>query len=105
MALTITNVKSGVMGDMKYRIVTVDFDSSYPTGGEVLTAGDLQLVSVMKVDAQLTSGYGFQYDHANEKLLAYYGDNNNASDGPLIQVPNTTDLSAITGVRLFVLGV
>lgn len=29
------------------------------------------------------------------KLVAYMGDNNNASDGPLIQVADTTDLSSI----------
>lgn len=104
MVLTITNVKKGIAGDLKYSILTVDFDASYPTGGEPLTAADLGMTVAHRVEAQSTSGYVFEYDHANAKLLAYYVDNNGASDSAMIQVPNTTDLATLTGVRVIVWG-
>jgi hypothetical protein len=42
-------------------------------------------------------GYVYGFDQATQKLFVYYGDNNNASDGPLIAVPDG-DLSAATAV-------
>ena len=47
MALSITtssngvDYPSGVIGDLKYKVIEITFDSSYPTGGESLTASDI----------------------------------------------------------------
>lgn len=109
MALTIANTTTGLyaqaVGDEYETYKTVAFDSSYPTGGEPLTAADLGFsVAPRDVRIEPKGGYVFEYDRTNSKVLAYYGDNNNASDGPLIEVPNTTDLSAITGVKVIARG-
>ncbi len=106
MALTVTTNLHQVWGTRRVKLITLAFDSSYPTGGEALPAGNLKfgLQKVDFVNITNSSGYSFQYDYTNDKILAYYGDNNNASDGAQIQVPDTTDLSALNNVRVFVVG-
>jgi hypothetical protein len=109
MALTVANTETGVYarakGDEYETRKTIAFDSSYPTGGEPLTKGDLGFSAAPTVvEIEPKSGYVFEYDFTNEKILAYYGDNNNASDGPLIEVPNATNLATITGVKIRAVG-
>lgn len=106
MAATVTSVtgRAESIGSKRFVIVDIALDASYPTGGESITAGTFGLATVDFVLCEPSAGYTFEYDHANSKLLAYYSDNNNASDGPAIQVPNTTDLSALTSIRAFVIG-
>lgn len=80
---------------------TFAFDSSYPTGGEALAAADIVNQfpgGVEQITIENAGGYIFKWDRANAKILAYFGDNDNASDGPLIEIANTTDLSALTAV-------
>lgn len=101
MALTLTGVTPFNKGSKRAVTLTIAFDSSYPTGGESLSLADMGFVSSVDiVQVEPTLGYVFTYDYTNKKLIAYYGDNNNASDGALIEVPNTTDLSAVVGVKL-----
>lgn len=104
MALTIAFDKQGRMDRDSVRIGTIAFDSSYAVGGESLTASDLNLRGVSFLLVAPKNGYVFEYDYANRKLKAYYGDNNNASDGPLIEVPNTTNLSTVTGAKFLAFG-
>lgn len=105
MALTWTNpageLPRRVVGD-EYEIQKiVAFDSSYPTGGEAFTVADLGFKVLPRwIEIETSAGYIFKIDRTNLKVIAYMGDNNNASDGPLIEVANTTDLSAVTGVRV-----
>lgn len=75
-------------------------DNAYPTGGTALTAAlvaaigaSRNILAVLPVDC---GGYVPVFDAATGKLKFLYGDNNNAADGPAIEVPNTTDLSAVT---------
>lgn len=87
---------------------TIAMDSSYPTGGEALdpsanTRFDFLLAKGGGAAAS-GLGYQFEWDAANQKLVATYGDNNNASDGPLIEVPNATDLSAQTAIPFIAIG-
>jgi len=104
MALTITNkINLGITG-RKLTIMTLAFDSSYPTGGESLTNDDLRIGRVDFVDAPSVSGYVFQYDYTNEKLMAYYADYDAGADGALIEVANEADLSGVTGVRILAIG-
>jgi hypothetical protein len=108
MALSLTVNLHQVWGSRRVKLVTLAFDSSYPTGGEALPTGTTTAkFGLSKVDFVIiptSAGYTFAYDYTNDKILAYYGDNNNAADGPAIEVPNTTDLSALTSVRAFVVG-
>jgi hypothetical protein len=49
-----------------------------------------------------SSGKG--HTSSTNKILGYYGDNNNANDGPAIAVPDATDLSAVTALEVVVYG-
>lgn len=104
MALSISTVRRTVIGNMRMIIATVDFDSSYPTGGESLTPTDLGLNNIEFIMAEPNSGYVFQYDHTSQKLKAYYGNYDQSSDGALTEVANTTNLSSVTGVRVIAIG-
>lgn len=76
MALAITSViKPQQIGDRYMAVVKVDFDSSYPVGGESLLRSDLGFLSAaddeFHVTTDPTKGYIFRYDHTNQKLMAY----------------------------------
>lgn len=109
MAVTVTTVKKSVFGDMRVRIVDITMDSSYATGGETLSAGDVGLKNVVYADVkQKTVGTTirqFQYDIANGKILAFQ-DKDPASaggaDAPFPEVANATNLSTITVRGLFI---
>ena len=74
---------------------TLTFDDEYPTGGEAITAANVGLNrAIDRIIIESAAGYVFKYDKANKKVLAYYADYSESSDGVLIQVPNATDLSA-----------
>lgn len=91
------------VGDMRAVIADVAFDSSYPTGGESLTAAMLGLSAIEFVIAEPAAGYTFEYDHANSKLLARWVDTT-VDGAPQAQVADTTNLSAVTGVRIIAFG-
>jgi len=71
MPLTNTIQDRTVFGNK--RLVTLDtaFDSSYPRGGESLTAADLGLDSIDMVMVAPVDGYTFEYDYTNSLLKAY----------------------------------
>lgn len=103
MAVTVRILHDIAIGDTEHLYVgEVDLDSSYPTGGEAVDVTGNQSFEVLV--AQSKAGYVFSWDRANQKLLAYHGDNDNVADGPLVQVPDTTNLSAVTGIQFFAVG-
>lgn len=154
MAVTVTINKREAVGRARYRSGTIDFDASYPTGGESLSAADLGLGSVDLCLLAPASGLMFEYDHTNSKVKALYPTGGAAAPAtrvapvaaaptasganavvpagatavtstaaqptltitqPTITAPaltagiglevgNTTDLSAVTGVRFVVWG-
>jgi hypothetical protein len=104
MALVVTMKKMLKASNIKINTIDVAFDNSYPTGGETLTPQQMGLSNVEAVIPLNTKGYMMEYDAANKKLMAYYGDNNNANDGPMVEVADTTDLSAITAAKLICIG-
>lgn len=80
-------------------IIDIVGDSAYPTGGSAFDAKykalkhqTRMILGVIGIDAK---GYTPAYDSATGKLKFYYV-NADAADGPQIEVPNATDLSAIT---------
>lgn len=73
---------------IRMRIVKITADTDYPTGGWPVTAANVQLTAIYQVFPMATvAGYVLEWDATNSKLIAYWGDNNNASDGPLIEIP------------------
>lgn len=100
MALTISANPPELVGRERVVRATITFDSSYPTGGEAFTAAQLGLTSLKNVYASAglgstTTGYvpAWNRSVSSPLLLVLMGDNNDASDGPLIEVANATDLS------------
>jgi len=95
MALTVT---AGTKYGEQVRfhvVVSVAFDSSYPTGGEALDYATYIPAGAVLLGAYCLSDgtYRFEYDATNKKLVAITW-----NDGA--QVPNTTDLSALTAVQV-----
>jgi len=97
MALTLTTPSGAtegatIGGASKFTIKRIQFDSSYASGGESLTAGNLGMTAVHIVIADgEDSGYVPQYDYTNEKLAVYEA---GADAAALDEVASTTDLSA-----------
>lgn len=103
MALTVTDVKLGVSGNKFTRTLKVAFDSSYPTGGESLTKADMQFpdgVTVDQVQLSGLGGYTASYDYTNQKIIVYNTDRASAAAQAGQEVANTTNLSALTDVRI-----
>ena len=75
MALTVAlktpNALPAVAGNIYLAAGTILFDSSYPTGGEALTATDLKFpghVTIHSLICHQAGGFAFEYDHTNGKL-------------------------------------
>ena len=106
MALTnIEFVLRTMVADRYVNIVEFDFDNNYPPDGEALTDANLGLNDdnlIVLCFPRL--GYVPEYDHAAQKIKVFYGDNNNASDGPAVEVADTTNLSTLTNVRVIAIG-
>lgn len=93
--MSVTNTRTGlpkVPGAERFTVTTVAFDSSYPTGGEPLTASDLGLSVVTGAIATVAvAGTGSVtavfYDIANAKLKAF---------AAAAEIANTTDISAVS---------
>jgi hypothetical protein len=66
-----TDFPSGVMGDLKYKVIELDFDSSYATGGESLAASDIGFDQIVLAQIEPTDGMSFAYDYTNSKVKAY----------------------------------
>lgn len=112
MALTVAKVTGAdrIEGNKKVKVRTITFDSSYPTGGEALTASTLGFRKVEEVrphgvfrNTDGTLAVPVSYDHTNSKLLAYQYNGASAGVAQLLEVANTTDLSAFSG-RVTVVG-
>jgi hypothetical protein len=102
MAVTMTiktqHGKASVPGAEYLSYGTIAFDSSYPTGGEAVSAVDLGFPSGTTVHAVIfdnAGGYSFAYDHANAKVKAFWVDT--TTDGAaLAEVADTTSLATVT---------
>lgn len=70
MSLTIAIDRRSTFGNQRMRDISVDFDSSYPMGGESFTPGNMGLGRADMVVPTAKDGVCFEYDAANEKLKA-----------------------------------
>ena len=95
MAITLTDVAG--TGERPHQPIfvhrmTVLFDTSYPTGGEVLgLSAELDGATILSVCAEAQAGYDFLYDYANDKLKVL----DMSTDA---EVTNGTDLHTVTAV-------
>jgi hypothetical protein len=97
MGVTVTPLEAPrAEGNRRKVRATVLFDSSYPTGGEAVTAQSFGLSEIFDLTVLDAAGYDPAYDAPNKKIVMRWGDNNNAADAPGVQVADTTDLSAVT---------
>ncbi len=57
---------------LKMIVGTIDFDASYPTGGESLDLST-DIPGLLAVFIETKGGYVFEYDYTNKKVIAYNG--------------------------------
>lgn len=103
MALTVTQIgRNNVSGSRISATLKVTPDASWLAAGESLTLTDyVPVIETVSLDGG-ASGYVWQYDRTNKKLLAYEA---GADGAALDAVADTTDLSAqtvhitVTGTR------
>lgn len=107
-APTITVIEKTVFGNKRVVRALVTFDSSYPTGGESVTAANLQMQSIEMMIVAPRSGYVFDYNYDASKVLAYCIPDTTTGDftafQSLAQVANATDLSGLDSVRVLAIG-
>ena len=101
-------------GGKRMNVVNITFDSSYPTGGEAVTANNLGLNAITTVVTQ--PGYASSnptgavvpvWDRTNKKILIFQSkDPGNAggADIGLVQYTSTGDLSNLT-ITVLAIGV
>lgn len=94
-----------VYGDLRVKFFDWTGDTSYPAGGESLTATDLGLRVISHVQGSLavnsTNAVHLVYDHANFKLQAFQS--TTGAPSKLVEVADTTSLASYVG-RLTVHG-
>ena len=83
-----------VPGNRKMTTASVTFDSSYATGGEAISLGDLGFVRLDILMAHAGQGYLARWDGSTTtpKIQLY---RQTAATGALVEVPSTTDVSAV----------
>ncbi len=71
MAVTVAMKKRFSFGNGYGTICDVTLGSSYPTGGEPITAQQLGITALNFVLPSPAAGYVFEFDHVNKKLKAF----------------------------------
>lgn len=109
MALTVASVRSHMrLENKKLVVVLVDFDNSYPTGGESFTPALIDGMSGFHEVIPLAHlGYVLQWDKTNAKLKVFQAvdpADAGGADTPLVEVGDTGDLSSLTDVPILVIG-
>ena len=71
MALTVASKIHDHAGVKRSTQATITFDAAYPIGGESLTAGNMGLSSLERMEIMPVEGYGFEYDYTNEMIKVF----------------------------------
>lgn len=110
MALTIANVNAyadDVWGRHRIRLVTVTFDNSYPTGGELFTPANVGMsqIDAVFVSSDHTPAYNVAYDYVNQRLVVsgVEQDADAAVTDPFDEENAAADLSTLV-IRVLVVG-
>ncbi len=89
------------LGSVSGVIVTVTFDSSYLTSGEVINPSDIGLGQILMLNIiQGEDGYVFEWDSANSKILVR---ESGTSNQVLPEITSGDNLSAVV-VEIFAIG-
>lgn len=100
MAPTISIQQRAKIDNMNVNIVNMTFDTTYPAGGEALTANQLGLGSIFAViPLGSPGGATYEYVAADAKVKAYYADYSTTTDGLLIEIA-VGDTAILDGVVL-----
>jgi hypothetical protein len=98
MAPTVTITQPAKIDQLKANVVSFTFDATYPAGGEVLTANQLGLGTVIAVvPLGSPGGATYEYVASTGALKAYYADYSTTTDGLLIEVA-VGDTAILNGV-------
>jgi hypothetical protein len=73
MGIVIKDLNPVSIGGVRFATGQLDFDSSYPTGGEPILTSLFGVTNVRYFNVEPKAGYTFSYDYDNNKLLAYSG--------------------------------
>lgn len=97
MALTVEQLgRTNVTGNRLTVALKITPDDSWLAAGEDLDLTNyVANIESVSIDSD-PGGYAWAYDRSAKKLLAYYADYDATSDGALIAVANSVDLSGIT---------
>ena len=71
MPVTVSSLTRSHLGHRKFSTGVLTFDSSYATGGELLTLGAIAMSNIDYIDVNPFAGYTFRYDYTNNRVLAY----------------------------------
>jgi hypothetical protein len=108
MGVTVTVIDKYSIGDRYEVIADVTFDSTYPAGGEAVTAANFGLdLEIKHIACGLArdpdthdKAFSVDFDSAASKLILFASDDNNAADSPLLELSGLstpiTDASAYT---------
>lgn len=104
MAVAVTVLRNELAGTRRLVSGTVTFDASYNTGGEALAPSLLGMyqfdsLSLEPAGVDATHAFVAQWNGqqgATSTVKVYQGDNANAAAAPLVEVPATTNLAALT---------
>lgn len=95
MAASVSVVQElGPEGPNVAKIVTVTMDSSYPTGGESVTAANLGLSRIVQFSLEPNAGYVPEYNHANSKVKVFWVDTT-VDGAALAEVADTTNIATV----------
>lgn len=101
MAITFTLTADGFYpeGTRYVQLGTMAFDSSYPTGGEAITAANVGLSTIdrLEIENGSASGYRFEWDSTNSNIKVYW---DNAAVTHTINVGDD-DTAATNGVAIY----
>ena len=95
--LTLTNGTRSLYGNTKLLTGTLTFDSSYPTGGELISASffsDFDTLQLLLPSAHTSVATKYaRWDRANGKLMIFIED---GTSGIEAEAGSTSDQSAVT---------
>lgn len=91
---TITRIAKFVPGATREVIFDLQMGTSYPTGGEPLTAAQIGLDDIYFLEAAAALGTVLEYNHSTGKIKAWR--QGAAANAVMNEVANATNLSTIT---------
>jgi hypothetical protein len=95
--------KSRLAGGRALAVLQLTYDTDYAAGGYSLTAAMCGMSAIHAVIVNPTGGYIGEYDYTANKIKVLYG-NNDAADGPLIEVADGANGIDTLTARVLVIG-